>query len=249
MPHPYGNNIKLDIRGGSHDPEISMTLSGLPAGIAVDTDVLQTFMARRAPGQNAWSTPRKEADQPHFKSGMIKGEDGLLYTDGSPIEAVIYNTNTRSQDYAFDVPRPGHADLAARLKYGEAVDLRGGGHFSGRLTAFLCIVGGICLQYLNSHGIDVRAHVAAIGNVKDTPFDAVTVGKEEFSTLAAREQFPVLDEQKGEQMRTLIEEVRAEGDSVGGIIECAAGQDGIVSEYEGDVFHGDAVYGHTVCTV
>ena len=83
MPHPYGNNIKLDIRGGSHDPEISMTLSGLPAGIAVDTDVLQTFMARRAPGQNAWSTPRKEADQPHFKSGMIKGEDGLLYTRGT----------------------------------------------------------------------------------------------------------------------------------------------------------------------
>ena len=144
--HTYGKNIKLDIRGGSHDPEISMTLSGLPAGIAVDPAALQAFMARRAPGQNAWSTPRREADVPHFKSGMTVCEDGTLITDGTPIEAVIYNTNTRSSDYHLDVPRPGHADLAARLKYGDAVDLRGGGHFSGRLTALTCVAGGICLQ-------------------------------------------------------------------------------------------------------
>ncbi|MBQ7378793.1 MAG: chorismate synthase [Clostridia bacterium] len=216
MPHPYGRNIKLDIRGGSHDPEISMTLAGLPAGIAVDKDVLKAFMARRAPGQNAWSTPRREADLPHFTRGMTKGEDGILYTDGTPIEAVIYNTNTRSSDYNCDVPRPGHADLAARLKYGEQVDLRGGGHFSGRLTALMCVAGGICLQYLATRGIRIAAHALAIGGVQDTPYDPVD------NTLPAyaESDFPVLFAAAGEQMKAAIAQAHAEGDSVGGLIEC-----------------------------
>ena len=219
MPHPYGNNIKLDIRGGSHDPEISMTLSGLPAGIAVDMTVLQAFLARRAPGQNAWSTPRRETDQPHFKSGMTQGEGGLLYTDGSPIEAVIYNTNTRSQDYEFDVPRPGHADLAARLKYGDAVDLRGGGHFSGRLTALMCVAGGICLQYLATKGIRIGAHALCIGGVYDAYLHPLDNGVADFDHLAERD-FPTLDYTSGERMKAVIAEARAEGDSVGGLIEC-----------------------------
>ena len=219
MPHPYGRNIKLDIRGGSHDPEISMTLSGLPAGIAVDTAVLQAFMARRAPGQNAWSTPRREADQPHFTSGIVKGEDGLLYTDGSPIEAVIYNTNTRSSDYDFDIPRPGHADLAARLKYGDAVDLRGGGHFSGRLTALMCVAGGICLQYLATKGIRIGAHALCIGGVYDAYLHPLDNGFADFDHLAERD-FPTLDYTSGEKMKAVIAKARAEGDSVGGTIEC-----------------------------
>lgn len=216
MPHPYGKNIKLDIRGGSHDPEISMTLSGLPAGIAVDTAVLQAFMARRAPGQNAWSTPRKEADLPHFKSGVTKGEDGLLYTDGTPIEAVIYNTNTRSSDYDFDVPRPGHADLAARLKYGDAVDLRGGGHFSGRLTALMCVAGGICLQYLAAKGICIGAHALSIGGVSDLALDPVRCEIPAY----AQADFPTLDAAACKCMQEKIAAARAEGDSVGGTIEC-----------------------------
>lgn len=219
MSHPYGRNIKLDIRGGSHDPEISMTLAGLPAGIAVDEDALHTFMARRAPGQNAWSTPRREVDQPHFIRGMTKGSDGLLYTDGTPIEAVIYNTNSRSQDYNFDVPRPGHADLAARLKYGERVDLRGGGHFSGRLTALTCVAGGICLQYLASRGICIGAHALCIGGVYDAPLHPTDNGSADFDHLAQRD-FPTLDCSAGERMKAVIAEAHAEGDSVGGLIEC-----------------------------
>ena len=214
--HTYGRNIKLDIRGGSHDPEISMKLSGLPAGIAVDPRVLGAFMARRAPGQNAWSTPRREADLPHFASGMSEGEDGMLYTDGTPIVAVIYNTNTRSSDYNCDVPRPGHADLAARQKYGKEVDLRGGGHFSGRLTALTCLAGGICLQYLATKGIRIGAHALAIGGVRDAAFDAVS---NTLPTYAASD-FPVLDAVAGEAMKAKIADARAEGDSVGGMIEC-----------------------------
>ena len=219
MATTYGKNIRLSIYGASHDDHIGVIAEGLPQGFAFDTEELLHFLGRRAPGRNSLSTPRKEDDLPEFLSGV----EGNTIT-GETLHAIIRNTSQRSSDYhnlSF-VPRPSHADFAARAKYGESVDLRGGGHFSGRLTAPLCIVGGICLQYLNTRGIDVCAHVAAIGNVKDTPFDAVTVGKKEFSLLAAREQFPVLDEQKGEQMRTLIEEVRAAGDSIGGIIECAA---------------------------
>ena len=216
MPYPFGNHLKLDIRGGSHDAEISMTLSGLPQGIAVDASVLQAFLARRAPGQNAWSTPRREADQPHFVSGMVRGEDGLLYTDGTPIEAVIYNTNTRSQDYNFDVPRPGHADLAARLKYGDEVDLRGGGHFSGRLTALTCVAGGICLQYLATKGIRIGAHALTIGGVCDTPYDQVGNTLDTY----AEPDFPALSKTAADKMKEKIAAARAEGDSVGGTVEC-----------------------------
>ena len=219
MATTYGKNIRLTIYGGSHDDHIGVIAEGLPQGFAFDTDELLHFLKRRAPGQNSLSTPRKEADLPEFLSGV----DGNTIV-GESLHAIIRNTSQRSSDYnnlSF-VPRPSHADFAARCKYGDAVDLRGGGHFSGRLTAPLCIVGGICLQYLKSRGIRIGAHVAAIGDVRDVPFDAVTVGEKDFSLLAEREQFPVLDEQKGAQMRTLIEAARAAGDSIGGIIECAA---------------------------
>ena len=219
MATTYGKNIRLLIYGGSHDDHIGVMAEGLPSGFSFDPDELLHFLGRRAPGKKSLSTPRREADLPDFLSGV----EGNTIT-GETLHAIIRNTSQRSSDYnnlSF-VPRPSHADFAARKKYGESVDLRGGGHFSGRLTAPLCIVGGICLQYLHAHGIDVRAHVAAIGNVKDEPFDAVTVGEKEFSLLDSRADFPVLDEQKGIEMRNLIEEVRAVGDSIGGIIECAA---------------------------
>ena len=219
MATSYGKNINISIYGGSHDPEIGVVAKGLPKGFVIDTDELYAFMKRRAPGSNSMSTPRKEADIPEFISGL---GDGNILT-GEELHAIIRNTSQRSGDYAelSFVPRPSHADFAARMKYGEGVDLRGGGHFSGRLTAPLCIVGGICLQYLKSRGIEIFAHVYSIGNVKDTPFDMATVGKTEQNLLKSRAELPILCEQSGEQMRKLIEKVRAEGDSIGGVVECA----------------------------
>ena len=215
MPYPFGNNLKLDICGGSHDPEITMTFAGLPAGIAIDKAHLQAFMARRAPGQNAWSSTRREADAPEFFGGLTE-RNGMLDTDGTPIRARIRNTNARPSDYDSDIPRPGHADLAAYLKYGKDADLRGGGHFSGRLTALTCLAGGICLQYLATKGIHIGAHALTIGDVSDAPLDPVSKSIPAF----AREDFPTYDQAAGERMRARIAEVHAMGDSLGGTIEC-----------------------------
>ena len=211
MATNYGKNINIQIYGGSHDPEIGVIATGLPKGFSLNLDELCAFLKRRAPGQNALSTPRKEADLPEFLSGI----DGSTL-NGKTLHAIIKSQNQHSSDYSAhaSIPRPSHADFAARMKYGEEVDLRGGGHFSGRLTAPLCIVGGICLQYLKSRGIHVAAHVYSIGNVFDTPFDPVAVNEKDFSLLCSRSAFPVLDERAGEQMRTLIEEVRDVGDSI-----------------------------------
>ena len=219
MSTSYGKNINITVYGGSHDDHIGIVATGLPKGFAFDNDELTAFMKRRAPGQNAFSTPRKEADAPVFVSGVT--DSHIL--DGQRFEAIIKNTNQRSADYnnlSF-IPRPSHADFAAREKYGEGVDLRGGGHFSGRLTAPLCIVGGICLQYLKSRGIHIAAHLYSVGGIKDTPFDLAGVSTNDFEILNSRTDFPVLDEQAGEKMRILIESIRAEGDSIGGIVECA----------------------------
>ncbi len=220
MATTYGKHINISIYGGSHDPEIGIVARGLPSGFRFDTEELDAFMARRAPGRNELSTPRKEADKPVFLSGVA--EDGATL-DGKELRAVIRNTAQRSSDYTATsfVPRPSHADFAARMKYGENVDLRGGGHFSGRLTAPLCIVGGICLQYLKTKGISITAHIHSIGGIHDEPFDLVRVGERERSLLSSRSDFPVLNEQAGEEMRKLISEVRADGDSIGGIVECA----------------------------
>ncbi len=224
MSTSYGKNINISVYGGSHDPEIGIIADGLPKGLSFDPDELRAFLKRRAPGQNPYSTPRKEADEPIFLSGVDTLEDGRLVLNGERFHAVIKSTNQRSSDYdnTSFVPRPSHADFAARMKYGEAVDLRGGGHFSGRLTAPLCIVGGICLQALRARGISVAAHVSSVGTISDDRFDLTEVSEKEFALLASRKDFPVLNEQAGERMRKLIEEVRAEGDSIGATIECAA---------------------------
>ena len=220
MSTSYGKNINITVYGGSHDDEIGVIATGLPKGFRIDTEELYSFMKRRAPGQNAYSTKRKEPDLPIF----INGVDGDGRINGDTLKAVIKNTNQRSSDYkelSF-VPRPSHADFAARMKYGENVDLRGGGHFSGRLTAPLCIVGGICLQYLRTRGIRIAAHLYSVAGIRDIAFDATSVGDKEFDILAERNSFPVLDEKAGDAMRAAIEEAGREGDSVGGIVECAA---------------------------
>ena len=205
----YAEHLHLTIFGQSHAPAIGMTLEGLPAGEAIDMEALQGFLNRRAPGQNEWSTPRKEADVPEFLSGLVGN-----VTCGAPLTAIIRNTNTRSGDYAglSVVPRPGHADFTAAVKYGGHADFAGGGAFSGRLTAPLCIAGGICLQLLRRRGITVISRIAAIGGVTDTaPLTASTAGK----------PFPVVEDAAGEAIRAAIAAAKAEGDSVGGIIECA----------------------------
>jgi len=213
MSSTYGENLKLSIFGQSHGPAIGMTLDGIPAGLPVDLDKLQTFLNRRAPGQNDWSTPRREEDRPEFLGGILDG-----YTCGAPLAAVIYNKNTRSSDYANlkDCPRPGHADYTAQIKYGGFQDAAGGGHFSGRLTAPLCIAGGLCKQWLEEMHIHIGARILSIGGEND---DIALDPLNPQLTLIGTD-FPVFSYAAGERMRRKIAEARAEGDSVGGIIEC-----------------------------
>ncbi len=224
MATSYGKNLNISIYGGSHDELIGIRASGLPSGFVFDLDKLSRFMERRAPGRNSLSTTRKEPDRPEFLSGVVLLENGKAMLDGSELHAIIRNTSQRSSDYSNleFIPRPSHADYAARMKYGESVDLRGGGHFSGRLTAPLCILGGICLQYLEKKGIQIGAHLYSVGSAKDTPFDLATVGEDELSLLKARSEFPVLDKSAESAMKDEIERARLDGDSVGGVIECAA---------------------------
>ena len=209
MSSSYGENLRVHIFGESHGPAVGVTVEGIPAGEAVDLAELQRFLDRRAPGRNAWSTPRKEADVPEFLSGLREGK-----TCGTPLTAILKSANTRSGDYDAlrDVPRPGHADYTAWVKYGESRDSRGGGHFSGRLTAPLCVAGGICLQLLAREGITIISRVAAIGGVRD---------EGELTASTAEKAFPTVSDSAGEAMRSAIAAARAEGDSLGGVIECA----------------------------
>lgn len=209
MSSSYGENLRVHIFGESHGPAVGVTMEGVPAGEAVDLEELQRFLDRRAPGRNAWSTPRKEADVPEFLSGLRDGR-----TCGTPLTAILKSANTRSGDYDAlrDVPRPGHADYTAWVKYGESRDSRGGGHFSGRLTAPLCVAGGICLQLLAREGVTVLSRIAAIGGIRD---------EGELTASTAEKPFPTVSDLAGEAMRAAIEAARAEGDSLGGIVECA----------------------------
>ena len=213
MSSIYGESLKLSIFGQSHGPAIGMTLDGIPAGLPVSEDVLQLFMNRRAPGNAQWATSRKEPDQPVFLSGILDG-----YTCGAPISAVIYNQNTHSGDYAQlrHCPRPGHADYTADVKYGGYQDAAGGGHFSGRLTAPLCIAGGLCLQWLSSMGIRVGAHIRQIGSIKDQDFNPLKPQLSQVDTA-----FPTLSQDAGLAMQDLIAAAKNTGDSIGGEIECA----------------------------
>ena len=213
MSSTYGENLKLSVFGQSHGAGIGMVLDGIPAGLPVDMEALTAFLARRAPGQNDYSTPRREADAPEFLSGLVENT-----TCGAPIAALIRNTNTRSGDYANlkDCPRPGHADYTAQIKYGGHQDAAGGGHFSGRLTAPICIAGGLCKQWLEGKGVRISAHIAMIGGIWDRPFDPVHP-----ETDAVLTPFPTLEEARGAEMRQRIAEAKAARDSVGGIVECA----------------------------
>ena len=218
MSSTMGERLKISIFGESHGEAIGVVIDGVPAGEKLDLQALQVFLNRRAPGRASYHTPRRESDTPEFVSGVLNGT-----ATGAPICAIIRNESTRSQDYDKQrcVPRPSHADYPAQLRYGGFNDVRGGGHFSGRLTAPLCVAGGLALQILARRGIIVGAHIASIGKTQDARFDAVGVSAEELCNLAEK-PFPVIDDSAGKTMVELIETVRAAQDSVGGIIECAA---------------------------
>lgn len=186
MKNRYGENFRIEIFGASHAPEIGVVIDGIPAGSAVDMEALQIFMDRRAPGRDEFSTPRREPDRPEFVSGIV---DGIA--DGSTVKAVIRNTNVRSHDYENSIPRPGHADYPASVKFGAEYSFAGGGPFSGRMTAPLCIAGGIARQLLSRLGVSVDARAVRIGGETDA-----------------------------ERMKDAIRAAKAEGDSVGGIVEC-----------------------------
>jgi len=217
MSSAMGNNFKITVFGQSHSKAIGVVIDGVPAGIKLDLDKIEAFMARRAPSGGGISTARKEADRPEILSGIVDG-----VTCGAPICAMIANGDTRSKDYSKlrDLPRPMHADFAAAVKYNGANDIRGGGQFSGRLTAPLCFAGAVAMQLLERYGITVGAHIAAIAGIKDQDFDAVSVSKEQLEAVKQK-KLAVIDDAAGEKMTERILEVKAQGDSVGGIIECA----------------------------
>ena len=215
MSFSFGNKIKITMFGQSHSEKMGVIIDGLPSGFKVDEEKLQAFMARRAPGNDEFSTPRKEGDKVIFASGLVGGK-----TCGAPVCAIIENTNTRAKDYENlrDVPRPGHADFAAWAKFGDDRDVAGGGQFSGRLTALFCVVGGILMQLYEEKGIYIGAHIASVGEIKDDSFDSVNVTKNDF---VGEKDFPVINENKGALMKEHIRKARADGDSVGGTVECA----------------------------
>ncbi len=216
MASVFGTKLKLSVFGESHGTAIGCVIDGFPAGMRVDEAYITAFMKRRAPG-GAFSTKRTEPDIPRILSGVSDG-----FTNGFPIAVVIENTNQHSASYGdkMTVPRPSHADFAAACKYGEHVELHGGGHFSGRLTAPLVFAGALCSLYLQEKGVEIAAHIRQILNVSDRAFDG-NVSAEELRTLKTR-PFPTLDSMAAEAFATIIHSAQDRGDSVGAKLECAA---------------------------
>lgn len=213
-----GNKVKVTVFGQSHAPAIGCVIDGLPAGFAPDMERVSAFMARRAPGQNAWSTPRRESDTPEILSGLVDGR-----TCGAPVSMVIHNSNQHSKDYSGlkRTPRPSHADYTAMIKYGDDYDIRGGGQFSGRLTAPLCFAGAFALQLLEQKGVTIAAHIAQIADVYDDAPDFARVSREDLEGLLGK-PFPVFSDGAGIKMRQAVEIARMDADSVGGVIRCFA---------------------------
>lgn len=209
-----GKHIQVSVFGQSHSKAIGAVIDGLPAGVKIDSEKVAAFMRRRAPGNTKYSTKRREADEPVVLSGLVDG-----VTCGAPLGFLIENTNTRSSDYdnLRAVPRPGHADYPANVRYGGYQDVAGGGHFSGRLTAPLCFAGAVCLQILEQKGVKVQAHIYELAGVRDIPFDPITIT----DARPGEKVFPVISDACGEEMQAEIEKARMSADSVGGIVECA----------------------------
>lgn len=213
MGSVFGKKLKISLFGESHGNGIGVVIDGFPAGISIDMDRVQQEMNRRRPGGKL-ATPRKEADQVEILSGMLEN-----CTTGAPIGAIIRNTNQHSSDYSrhYDIPRPSHSDYPAWVKYQGNHDIRGGGHFSARITAPLVFAGALCQQYLLQKGIRIAAHLYAVKEFVDDALS--TMEYENYENLKQKE-FPVLNDAAGAAMQAVIADAREQGDSVGGIIEC-----------------------------
>lgn len=224
----WGENLKIFVFGESHGPAVGIVVEGMKSGLKIDMDDVNRKMCKRSPG-GAYATPRKEADAVKILSGIYNG-----YTQGTPIAAVIENTNTKSSDYETlkNKLRPSHADYAAAVKYGGFADMRGGGHFSGRLTAPLVFAGALCAQALAREGVQVAARLYMAGGVYDTD---MPYSKETAERLYQKD-FPVYSDEAAEGMKTAIEKARSEGDSIGGIAECFA--IGLKNGLGGPLFEG-----------
>ncbi|MFR1710013.1 MAG: chorismate synthase [Clostridium sp.] len=212
-----GSKIKVSIFGESHGEAIGVVIDGLPAGHKIDFEFVYEEMRRRAPGKDSLSTSRSERDIPKILSGIFEER-----TTGAPLSAIIENNNIKSKDYSeLKVKmRPSHCDYPAMVKYEGFNDHRGGGHFSGRLTALLVFAGAVCKDVLKEHNIYIGAHIKSIGNIRDNSFDRVDITKDLLEDLRAN-RFPTLNEVIGEDMKNEILKVKSLGDSIGGIIETA----------------------------
>jgi len=214
MSNTWGQMLKVTIFGESHGPGIGVVIDGLPPGVEPNFPEIYRHMSRRAPGQSELTTPRKESDEPEILSGLFHGK-----TTGAPLCALIRNQDTRSSDYDPAVTRPGSADFVAQIKYKGCQDYRGGGTFSGRMTAPLTFAGSIARQILADRGIYIGAHIKQIEGIEDLSFEIVD---ETLLASLTHALFPVLDDEAGRKMSDRIRQAKEEEDSVGGIIECVA---------------------------
>jgi chorismate synthase len=218
MGSTWGNQLKISVFGESHGKGVGVVIDGFPAGFPCDLEFIYQEMARRAPGQSSLTTGRKEEDKPIILSGMLDH-----VTTGAPVCILIQNTDTHSKDYENlkTVPRPSHSDYTGQLRYQGFNDIRGGGHFSGRLTAPVVFAGALCKDFLRkNHNIEIGSHIYSVGGVADQPFDLVSTDRELLSRLQ-QETLPLIKHEVEEKIRETVEQARIELDSVGGIVECA----------------------------
>ncbi len=215
MSSIWGRHFTIDIFGESHGPKIGVVINGLEPGTVLDFPQLRAFLDRRRAGSEAWSTKRHEADDFEIVSGYANG-----FSTGTPLCVLFHNSAQRSSDYDERINRPGHADYTGYVRYNGFNDPRGGGHFSGRLTAPLVFAGAVAAQVLAKKGIYAATHIRSIADIEDAAFDPTAISSEQAQGLAAM-RFPLIEEAKREAMEAAIKKAASEGDSVGGIVECA----------------------------
>lgn len=215
MSYSFGNSYKLTVFGQSHAEEIGIIIDGLKAGYKINIDLIKEEMKRRRPGKNSISSKRNEDDEFSIVAGLVDG-----YTCEAPLAFKIVNKDTRSRDYSEFTrkPRPSHADYPSFIKYQAFNDIRGGGAFSGRMTAPIVIAGAIAKDILSSYGIEVTSHISSIGQIEDEKIDPANPDREKLLAVRLKD-FPTLSENKGKEMKALIEETASQSDSIGGAVE------------------------------
>lgn len=217
MGSVIGKTLKISVFGESHGKGIGAVIDGFPAGIEVDDGYILREMQRRAPVYAASGTKRKESDVPRILSGVLDGK-----TTGAPVCVFIENSDVRSSDYSdfMNIPRPGHSDFTARIRYNGYNDIRGGGHFSGRLTAPVVFAGALSKLALKKAGIEAGAHILRVGYAADNAFSSFSPDSSLINELRNK-KIPVISDAAGVRMLETAERARREGNSVGGIVECA----------------------------